>query len=256
MRDITIEAEVRKDIGKNLSHIRREGNVPGIFYLMGEDSIPLVVSEKSLKPLIYTSETHIVNLKIGNGSAKNCILRDIQFDPVTERPIHFDFLGLRDDREITIEVPVTVVGGIPVGVKEGGIIQSFMRRLRVSCLPKFIPEHIEVNPENLKINQFIHVRDLKIENVKIMESATDTIVGVIPPTVEKEPEPAVPGEAPAEPEVIAVKGKKLDEEEAAAAAATGDKKGDAAKAPAAGAKPAPGAKPEAGAKPAGKPEKK
>src|SRR5579862_5547332 len=105
MHEITIEAEVRKNIGKQLSGQRRDGQIPGIFYVAGEDTIPLLVAEKALKPLIYTSDTHIINLKV-NGSTKNCILREIQFDPVTERPIHFDFLGLRDDREITVEVPV------------------------------------------------------------------------------------------------------------------------------------------------------
>ncbi|TLY29383.1 MAG: 50S ribosomal protein L25 [Ignavibacteria bacterium] len=213
MREILLEAEVRKQLGKHSRAIRREGKVPGVFYLHGEKNIPIAVPEKSLKPLIYTSETHIVNLKLGDGSSKSCILRDIQFDPLTDRAIHFDLQGLKQDEKITIEVPVIVTGGTPVGVRDGGILQQIIHKLKILCLPKDIPDHIEVNPENLKINHFIHVRDIKLENVTVLESEAGTIVGVVPPTVEKEVAPAAAAvEEPTEPEVIA-KGKKPEEGE-------------------------------------------
>ncbi|MFI5252057.1 MAG: 50S ribosomal protein L25 [Bacteroidota bacterium] len=216
MREITLQAEIRKQTGKGSRALRRQGKVPGIYYISGENTIPVTVEEKSLKPLIYTSETHVINLTLENGEVKNCILRDIQFDPLTDRPIHIDLQGLREDREITVEVPVVITGAIPVGVRDGGILQGFMHRLRISSLPKNIPEHIEINAEMLKVNQFIHVSDLKIESVKVLENATSAIVGVIPPTVEKEvaATTATP-EAPLEPEVIG-KGKKVDEEGGAA----------------------------------------
>ena len=104
MRDITLQAEVRTQVGKGSRAMRREGKVPGIYYIHGEENIPLAVEEKSLKPLIFTSEAHIVNLKLNTGTDKSCILRSIQFDPVSERAIHFDLQGLRENEEITIEV--------------------------------------------------------------------------------------------------------------------------------------------------------
>lgn len=217
MREITIKAEVRKQVGKGTRALRRNGQVPGVFYLAGEQNIPVAIDEKSLKPLIYTSETHVINLTLNDGGVKSCILRDIQFDPVSDRPIHVDLQGLREDREIAVEVPIVVTGGVPVGVRDGGILQSFMHRLKISCLPRFIPEHVEVNVAELKVNQFVHVRDLKIENVRLLDSETGTIVGVIPPTVEKEPTPGVTPEAALEPEVIG-KGKKTEEEGAPGAA--------------------------------------
>jgi large subunit ribosomal protein L25 len=212
MREITLQAEIRTQLGKRVHSIRREGKVPGVYYIHGENNIPIAVHEKSLKPLIFSSEAHVINLKLNDGNEKNCILRDIQFDPVTEGPVHFDLQGLREDEEITLEVPIIVVGGTPVGVRDGGIVQQIIHRLKITCLPKDIPEHIEVNPENLKINQFIHVRDLKIENVTILENETSSIVGIVPPTVEKEPVAGVtPTEEPVEPEVIG-KGKKAEED--------------------------------------------
>ncbi len=249
MREILLEAEVRTQLGKHTRAIRREGKVPGVFYIHGEDTIPITVVEKSLKPLIFTAETHIVNLKLADGTTKSCIVRDIQFDPVTDRPIHFDLQGLRQDEEITIEVPVIVSGATPVGVRDGGVLQQIIHKLKISCLPKNIPDHIEVNPENLKINHFIHVRDVKIENVTILENEGGTIVGVVPPTVEKEPTPAAAAvEEAVEPEVIG-KGKKVEEGEegeegAEKKADSGAKKGEA------------GAKKAEAAAPPGKEEKK
>ncbi len=231
MRELTLDAELRKDLGKRTGRLRREGKVPGIFYIHGEKNIPIAILEKSLKPLIFTAETHIIDLHLNEGGNKNCILRDIQFDPVTERPIHVDLQGLRADKKINLEVPIILTGAAPLGVRDGGIVQHIMHRLKISCLPKDIPEHIEVNAEHLKMNQFVHVRDLKIANVTILDSESSSIVGVVPPTVEKEETVAVPGaEAAAEPELIG-KGKKPEE----GAAAEGEKKAE----PAAGGKAAP-----------------
>lgn len=227
MREITLDAEVRTQLRKQNRAVRREGKVPGVFYVHGESNISITVLEKSLKPLIYTSETHIVNLKLQDG-IKSCIVRDIQFDPVTDRPVHFDLQGLRENEEITVEVPVVITGGTPVGVRDGGILQHTAHRLKISCLPRHIPEHIEVKADDLKINHFVHVRDLKIENITFLDNENNTIVGVIPPTVEKEVTPAAVTET-TEPEVIA-KGKK-PEEGAEGQSATAEKKpeGSAAK---------------------------
>ncbi|MBI4811397.1 MAG: 50S ribosomal protein L25 [Ignavibacteriales bacterium] len=211
MRELTLEAEVRNQLGKHTHSVRRAGKVPGVFYLHGEENIPIAVIEKNLKPLIYTSETHIINLKLNNGNTKNCILRDVQFDPLTDLPIHFDLQGLREDEKITLEVPIIITGGTPIGVREGGVLQQIIYRLKITCLPKHIPEHIEINVENLKINNFVHVSDLKIENVTILENESSSIVGVMPPTVEKEVAPAAAVvEETVEPEVIG-KGKKVEE---------------------------------------------
>lgn len=233
MHEITLQAQVRTQMGKGTRSLRRAGQVPGVFYIHGETNIPIAVEEKSLRPLIFTSDTHVINLKFPNsGDDKNCILRDIQFDPVTDRPVHFDLQGLRADEEINIEVPIIITGGTPVGVRDGGVIQHIIHRLKISCLPKYIPQHVEVNAGELKINQFVHVRDLKMENVTVLENPDNTIVGVVPPTIEKEPTPVdALAEAPAEPEVIA-KGKKPEE---GAEGAEGEKK---AEAPAKGAAPA------------------
>jgi len=215
MREITLEATIRKELKKHTKSLRRTGIIPGVYYLHGEENISISVSEINLKPLIFTTETHVINLKLDDGKVKSCILRDIQFDPVTERPIHIDLQGLRENEEITLEVPLVLTGGIPAGVREGGILQQIIYTIKISCLPKFIPEQIEIDVANLKINNFVHVSDLSIPNVTILENPTSSIVGVVPPTVEKEPTPGeVVAEEAVEPEVIG-KGKKPEEGEEA-----------------------------------------
>ncbi len=215
MSEITINAEIRKEFAKRTKHLRAQGQVPGIYYGHGQENIPVMLQELTLKPLYKTSATHVINLKLNDGSSHTCILRDIQFDPVTDRPVHFDLFGLNANEELTIEVPV-VFKGIPQGVKDGGTLQQVMHRLKVTCLPKFIPDHVEVNVEHLKINTSVHVKDITIPNVTIAENENNTVAAVVPPTILKEPEPtavaAAVAETPAEPEVIA-KGKKLEEGE-------------------------------------------
>jgi large subunit ribosomal protein L25 len=215
MSEITLTAEIRKNVGKRVRAIRKTGIVPGIYYGHGQQNIPVSLPAPMLKPLYSTSEAHVINLKLDDGSSHLCVLRDVQLDPVTEKAVHFDLFGLNENETLTIEIPVKLTGGIPKGVREGGILQHILHKLKVSCLPKHIPDHIEINVEELTINHSVHVRDLTVPNVTIMENSTSTIVAVVPPVVVKEPEPiaaaaVTTAEAPAEPEVIS-KGKKVEE---------------------------------------------
>ncbi len=255
MSEITVSASVRKEIGKKAHTLRYAGNVPGIFYGHGKENIPVVMPENSLKPLYKTSAANVINLKLDNGSSFKCILKDIDFDPLTEKPVHFDLYGINENEALVIDVPVMLTGGTPSGVKEGGILNHILHRVKVSCLPKYIPDHIEINVANLGINKSIHVADISVPNVTMVENAKTAIVAVVPPVIEKAPEVAAAeaAVAPTEPELIA-KGKKPEEgEEGAAAPASTPAAGAGAKAPAAGGK-APAA-PAPAAAPAAKPKK-
>jgi len=245
MSEFVLNAEIRELTGKRAKHARLAGMVPGVYYAREEKSLNIQVPKPGLDPLVFTSETHVIDLRLKDGSSHKCILRDVQFDPVTDTPVHFDLQGLKENERLTIEVPVVITGGIPLGVREGGMVQHILHRLKISCLPKDIPEKVEIDITELGINHSIHVRDLKIPNVTVLENADSAVVGVLPPTVVKEAEVApVAEEAIKEPEVVG-KGKKPEEGESAEPA-----KGDAKAAPGA-AKPAP-----KDAKPAPKEEKK
>lgn len=212
MAEVTLHAELREIIGKKVGRLRREGKIPGIFYIHGENNITVALPVKSLVKLIHSSEANLINLKLSDGSEKKCIIRDVQFDPVTESPVHVDLQGIKADEKLTIEVPIVITGAIPQGVKDGGMLQHIVHKLKISCFPQDIPSHIEINAELLLINQSVHVSELKADKYTILENESTTVLAILPPVVEKVAEVAVPIEEVAEPEVVG-KGKKVAEGE-------------------------------------------
>ena len=215
MAEIILKAERRTDLKKSTSNqMRKAGTIPGIFYSFGEEPISIKVNELALRPLVFTSESHLVSLHIeGESKPISCILKDTQFEPITSRIIHFDLLGLKEGEKLTIEVSI-ILKGAAIGVKEGGIVQHNLHKLQIECLPQNIPPHIDVDISGLNIGDSIKVSDIKYEGIEILNDENASIVSVVPPTLEEvKPEEVVAeGEAPAEPEVIA-KGKKEEAEE-------------------------------------------
>jgi len=227
MSEVILNAELRVDTRKHAKHTRWTGMVPGVFYARGEENINVQIPKLSLDELVFTSEMHVIDLHLKDGTDRKCILKDVQYDPVSDKPIHFDLQGLKENEKLTIEVPIVLTGGIPKGVRDGGVLQHFIHKLKVSCLPKDIPSKIEVNVAAMDINDFVHVSDLNLPNVTIMESLGSAVVGVMPPTVIKEAEVVpVVEEVANEPEVVG-KGKKPEEGEGADAAAKAPAKGAA-----------------------------
>lgn len=213
MEKSILEAEVRETGSKQARKlVRNNGKVPGVYYSKHDSPIHLAVPEKSINPLVYTSETHLVSLQI-DGKELDCVIKDIQFDPVTDRVVHFDLIGLTSGETFQLEVPVQL-HGTAAGIKEGGIVQHLIHKLEIECLPKDIPQRIDIDITELKIGDSVHVKDIVLENVTFLDPEDSVIVSVVHPKVEKEPvEAEVTGEeAPTEPEVIG-KGKGEEEEE-------------------------------------------
>ena len=214
MEKSILEAEVRETGSKQASKlVRNNGRVPGVYYSKYDAPVHFSVTEKAIKPLVYTTETHLVSLKV-DGKELDCVIKDIQFDPITDKVIHFDLIGLTSGETFQLEVPVQL-HGTPVGIKEGGIVQHLIHKLEIECLPKDIPQRIDVNISELNIGDSIHVKDLNIENITFLSSEESVIVSVAHPKVEKEPvegEEMETEEENAEPEVIG-KGKGEEEEE-------------------------------------------
>lgn len=206
MSDISLQAQRREPGRSTARSLRRQGIVPGVFYFHGEDSIPLAAHELALRPLIQTAESHLINLKLDDGTEKLCILKDMTFDPITDRPTHFDLMGVAAGESIRVSVPV-VLSGRAAGQLEGGLVQHILHELDIECLPKDLPEHIVIDITPLAIGNAIHVSDLSVENVSILTAAEATVVSVSAPRVTEEETISA---GPAEPEVIA-KGKKEEE---------------------------------------------
>lgn len=211
MEKKVLEAAVRTEVTKPAkSALRQAKKVPGIVYAKSISPIAISVLENAINPFVFTAETHIINLKLDNNQEIDCVIKDVQFDPVTDRVIHFDLQGLVSGETIQIEVPV-LFKGTPIGVRDGGLLQQFFHKLSVECVPSSIPEHIELDITGLKIGAGIHVRDLNIEGLKILHQEGAVIVSVTPPKGGAETN-ADGSEVRTEPEVI-TKGKDKNAEE-------------------------------------------
>lgn len=209
MSEITLKVEKRGEFKRSTSRqMRKAGFVPGVYYIHGGENIAIKATELALRPVVYTSDSRIINLEI-EGEAKpfSCILKDTQFEPITSKLIHFDLLGLKEGEKIEIVVPINLIGNAP-GIKDGGILQHILHKIDIKCLPQHIPAHIDVDISELKIGDSINIRDLKTENIEVLNDENAQIVSVVPPvTVAAEPTAVEETEKPAEPEVI-TKGKK------------------------------------------------
>jgi len=213
MEKVVIEAEKRVKIDKaSRSALRKEGKVPAIFYSKHHEPMPVQFSERSIHPYVFTAKTSLITLNVEGHEELDCIIKDVQFDPVSEKIVHIDLLGLKKGEKIQIEVPVQLVGNA-IGIKEGGILQHTLHKVQIECLPVDIPEHLEIDVTDLKLGHAIHAGDLKFDNFILLNSPEAIIAAVTHPKIEKEETPAA-GETPeaVEPEVIS-KGKPQDKEE-------------------------------------------
>lgn len=213
MADLSLKAEKRNTNSKGqLNELRRNGMIPGVFYAKDQDNFSISMHENQLRKIVYTSEAHIVSLEI-DGESHRCILRDIQFDPLTDKMVHFDLQGITAGQVMQMQVPV-VLKGSAKGVKEGGVLEHHLTKLDVECLPKDLPENIEVKVDDLGIGDSIACSDIQLENIKILNNAESIVVGVSATRSaedEETDELAELDEEDQQPEVIK-KGKAEDEE--------------------------------------------
>jgi large subunit ribosomal protein L25 len=194
MSDIVISAQ-RRETGKKASKaVRRNGLIPGVFYMDGKEAMPIAATFLALRPVVYTAETHVIHLQVEGGVNHDCVLKDITFDPVTDNIVHFDLQGLSADRKITVEVPV-VLTGQAIGSRDGGLVQHILHKIRVECLPKDMPEHIEVDVTNMQIGDSIHIGQLSLGSIKSLEHDDVVVVSVMAPTTKDMD--VVPGTEPA-----------------------------------------------------------
>lgn len=186
MREIPITVERRSEVGKGFARrARMAGRIPGVVYGPEIDPISVSVEEREFRTAMKdATRSSILNLKL-NGKETKAVLRDIQRDPVTNRVLHLDFHAISMNRPINVSIPIHFTG-TPIGVKvDGGIMQTTMRELEISCLPINIPDDLTIEVAELGIGDSIHVRDVGLENVDILSEARRTIVVISAPTVIK-----------------------------------------------------------------------
>jgi len=178
MKHIELNGQVRQAGNKAaIKAIRRAGMVPCNVYGNGTENILFSVDAKALKAVTNTPESHIVDIKLDNGTSFMAILHEAQWHPVTDEALHMDFLAVSADKPVTIDVPVRVTGHSE-GVKMGGKLLVSVRKLRVCASMEFLPDFIEVDTTSLQIGKQITAGDLKIENVNIVSPKATIICSV------------------------------------------------------------------------------
>jgi large subunit ribosomal protein L25 len=236
--DLTVA--VREQVGKGAARsMRRAGKIPAVLYGQGECLLLTVNPEELVKILkSHAGSTALISLTVNGAKSKQdrtALLRDYQIDPVTGAVLHADLFEISMSKPIRVKVPIKVIGGIPAGVKEGGVLHHNMRDVHVECLPAALPDHIEVDASALTIGSGIHVKEIGArEGVRFLDDADQMVVSVAAPMSDAKLEALLTSGAGAagEPEVM-TKGKEVagaegtgaEPAKAGAAAPAGEAKG-------------------------------
>ena len=174
MKEVALVAE-KRDIGKKETKaVRNSGYVPGNYYAHGDVNINIKAKPISLRPIVYTSLTRVINLQVEGDSDKLCFLKEVKFDPVSDQIMHFDLQGIKKDQKITFEVPFKLIGQ-PIGVRQGGKFMQTLHKIKVTCLPKDMVESIDADITHLEMGSILYLKELNTENLEI-DLIGDTVI--------------------------------------------------------------------------------
>ncbi|PHS10850.1 MAG: 50S ribosomal protein L25/general stress protein Ctc [Kordia sp.] len=177
MKSITINGSQRESVGKvSTKALRNAGMVPCVVY-GGDKAVHFSAAELAFSKLVYTPNAHTVVIALDNGTTLNAILQDIQFHPVSDKILHIDFYQLFDDKEVSMNIPVNIIGSAP-GVMAGGVLSRNQRKLRVRALPANLPDFIEANVSELNIGSKLVVSEFANENYTFLQPENTVVAQV------------------------------------------------------------------------------
>jgi large subunit ribosomal protein L25 len=209
MKTITIDVERRTELGKKSTRdLRKLDHVPCVMY-GGAEVIHFHAHENDFRHIVYSPIAYIVQLKI-DGQAHKAVMQDLQFHPVTDKLHHIDFVEVADDRPVTVELPIKLVGD-SIGIKNGGKSRQRRRVLKVRGLIEHLPDALDLDITNVEIGDVVKIGDLSYENLEILDPARSMIYSVVSSRV------SMKGMEIEEPEVEAEEGEEAAEGEEAPA---------------------------------------
>ena len=220
MKTIELNVEKRSTTGKGAARqLRATGKIPAVVYGAGRETVPILVDRRALSDAFRggAGENAIFLLKLqGSDQSRHAMIKELQRDPLSRRPLHLDFVRVLMDTKIRVSVPVEVVG-VARGVKtDGGILDFVTREIEIECLPGNIPEHLPVEVSDLGIGDALRVSEVTApEGVEIVDDLEKVVLHIAHPAHEEVAAPVEAAEVaaePAEPEVLR-KGKAVAEEE-------------------------------------------
>ena len=206
MKTIKISAEKRNELGKKSTRdLRKTDHVPCVMY-GGTEIIHFHAHENDFRHLVYTHVAYIVEIKI-NGDVHKAVMQELQFHPVTDKLNHIDFVEVLDNKPVTVDLPVQLVG-VAIGVKNGGKTRQRRRVLKVRGLVSDLPDTLDIDITEVDIGDVIKIGDLSYENLEILDPSRSMIFAVVSSRVSK-------GMEIEEVEVEAVEGEEVAEGEEA-----------------------------------------
>ncbi|HOX78093.1 MAG TPA: 50S ribosomal protein L25 [Bacteroidales bacterium] len=193
MKTVSMSGSLRESVGKKDAKLQRsEGRIPCVLY-GGKDQIKFVADEKSFHEIIFSPESYFIKMTV-DGKTYDCVLKDIQYHPVSDTILHADFIEFSMDHPLTMSVPVRLTGNAPGVIKGGQLVKKF-RKLNVRALPADMPEAVTIDIGNLDIEQKITIREIAQEKFKILENPDRYIVAIRATRASATPDGK--GEAPA-----------------------------------------------------------
>ena len=183
MKEINVTGQKRTDVGKKATKaLRKEGLVPCNLYgeKKGENGLPealsFAVAANELRKIVYTPHIYVINLII-DGESHTAIMKELQFDPVSDALLHIDFYEVNDQKPITIGIPVKL-NGLAQGVRDGGRINLSIRKINVTAPYQAIPEHLDIDVTNLQLGKSIKVGELSFEGLEIATPAEVVVCSI------------------------------------------------------------------------------
>ena len=190
MKTITIEGHLRTENGKKAARqLRSQEMVPGVIY-GGSEEINFYAPAKAFKTLVYTPDFQVAEVNI-DGKSYRTILKDLQFDKVSDKLAHVDLLELVEDKKVIATIPLKFTGAAK-GVKDGGKLITKIKSLKIKTYPKYLKEAIEVDLTPLELNGNIRVEDVKADNMEVLNSPRIPIASIVLTRQLKQEEAATP----------------------------------------------------------------
>lgn len=176
MKTLELKGEIRTTTGKkSAADLRRSELIPCVLY-GGEAPVHFAVPERELRALVYTPKVYFVSLEV-EGKKHLAVLKDAQFQPVSDALQHMDFQVITPDKPVRMELPVRVTGNSP-GVRNGGKLVVNVRKLRVLAMPDAMPDEIELDISSLEIGGALRISDLQVPGVEFLEAPNVVVAAV------------------------------------------------------------------------------
>jgi large subunit ribosomal protein L25 len=176
---------IKRETGKKTSsQLRDELRIPSVLYgPKVKENIHFSISEADIDKILSVSQTKLQNLKI-DGKSYDTLLKNVEFDPVSDRALHADFYVLDESTMVSLKVPIRITGSAKGVVEGGGRVYQALRIIRIKVLPEKIPAMFEVDISDLDIGDSVHVSDLEMEGIVPLDDPSRTIVTITPPKSE------------------------------------------------------------------------